>query len=42
MKHRILAFIMATVMLITFALPASAQEVVNITDYGESADDTGQ
>ena len=39
---KILAFLLATVMLITFALPVSAQDIVNITDYGESADDSGQ
>jgi len=40
MKNRILAFLLATVMLITFALPVSAQDIVNITDYGEGIDGT--
>ena len=38
MKKRALSLLLAMVMLITFAIPASAQGLINITDYGEGAD----
>ena len=38
-KNRILSLLLAVLMLVTFAVPASAQDIINLTDYGEGMED---